>query len=287
MLLALSAAFLAAAGADLIVPTARLDALANALVVDARPADAYAAGHIPGAVHLDVAALSETRDGVAGMLKPIDAVRPMFGAAGIDPAKHVVVYSAMDKPGDLATAARLFWILDYVGYPKVSVLDGGFAKWTAEGRTTETGAPLPKAVVLPEMTVRASRLATAATVSQIVEKRNAVLVDARAPDYYTGAKKTDVVKGAGHIPGAVNLFVDTCVGGDGAVKLPEELRAIAASSGVDASSPVVTYCNTGRSASTAYLLLRLLGHENVAVYDGSMAEWTAAGARPVQKQETK
>jgi len=286
MLFALGVVFLSAAGADLLVSTAALDGVADALGVDARTADAYAAGHIPGARHLDVATLSETRDGVAGLLKPLDAVRAALGTAGVDPAKHIVVYCAMDKPGDLATAARLFWVLDYIGFEHVSVLDGGYAKWTAEGRPAETGAPAPRAIALPELKVRADRLATAADVDLIVKTRSAVLVDARAPEYFSGAKKADVVKEAGHIPGAANLSVDTCVGADGAVKPLDELKAIAGSRGAGGPSPVVTYCNTGRSASTAYLLLRLLGHENVAMYDGSMAEWTSTGGRAVEKGET-
>ena len=278
---------LVAAHAGLLVSTSELASLKGALAVDARTSKEFAAGHIPGALNVDCTALSETREGVAGLLKPLDAVRAGLGAAGVDPAKHIVVYCAMDKPGDLATAARLFWILDYIGYENLSVLDGGLAKWTAEGRATETGAPTALPVTLPEMKVKTDRIATAQNVDLIVTQHNATIVDARGPEYYRGEKKADVVKQAGHIPGAVNLSVDGCVAADGRVKSIEELMSIATTSGVDKHSPVVTYCNTGRSASTAYLLLRLLGYENVSMYDGSMAEWTASGARAVETADKK
>ncbi|NUM54637.1 MAG: sulfurtransferase [Candidatus Hydrogenedentes bacterium] len=282
MVFVVTAVLCGAAQSSLLVSTADVDRLNNALLVDARPADAYAAAHIPGALHLDVATLSETRDGVAGLLKPLDAVRRMLGGAGIDPAKRIVVYSAMDTPSDLSSVARLFWILEYVGYQNVAVLDGGFAKWTAEGRKTETGESKAAPIELPEMTVREDRLATAANVDLLIKDKKGTLVDARGADYFRGDKKTDVVKAAGHIPGAVNLPVDTCVAESTALKSWEELQEIAKSSGVQKGAPVVTYCNTGRSASAAYLVLRLLGYENVSMYDGSMAEWTASGGRPVE-----
>lgn len=289
MLLTLSALAIAVAAAApnstsaLLVATKDVDTLKDALLLDVRPADAYAAAHIPGALNLDVSALSETRDNVAGLLKPLDQVRKALGDAGVDPAKRIVVYSAMDKPSDISSAARMFWILEYIGYEKVSVLDGGFTKWQTENRKTEAGASTAKPVAVPELKIREDRLATMNNVGLAIKGKNATIVDARAPDYFKGEKKADVVKKAGHLPGAVNMPVDACVSDTSALKSWDELRQIAATSKIGNDAPVITYCNTGRSASAAYLVLRLLGYENVAMYDGSMAEWTNDDSRPVEK----
>ena len=282
MLCVLTVAFVAAAESGLLVSTADLDVLQDALVVDARAANSYIAGHIPGALHLDGAALSESRGDVDGLLKPLGKVRELLGDAGIDPAKRIVVYSAMDKPSDFTTASRLFWVLEYIGYERVAVLDGGYAKWIAEARKTEPGDPTVKPIVLPEMKPRKERLATAEEVEALISGKEGLIVDARSPDYFRGEKKADSAKQAGHIPGALNLPVESCVDSDSALKSWEELLAIAKTSGVVNGRPVTTYCNTGRSGSAAYFVLRLLGHEHVSMYDGSMSEWTADPSRPVQ-----
>lgn len=288
MLLTLSALAIAVAAAApnnvsaLLVATKDVDSLKDALLLDVRPSDAYSAAHIPGALNLDVSALSETRDGVAGLLKPLDQVRKALGDAGVDPAKRIVVYSAMDKASDISSAARMFWILEYIGYEKVAVLDGGFTKWLAEKRKTEQGASTAKPIALPERNVREDRLATMDNVGLAIKDKSATVVDARGPDYFKGEKKADVAKKAGHLPGAVNMPVETCVSDSSALKSWDELQQIATSSNVGKDAPVITYCNTGRSASAAYLVLRLLGYENVAMYDGSMAEWTNDDARPVE-----
>ena len=289
MLLTLSALAIAVAAAAprpasaLLVATKDVDSLKDALLLDVRPADVYATGHVTGALNLNVDSLSETRNGVAGELKPLDQVRKALGDAGVDPSKRIVVYSAMDKAADISAAARMFWILEYIGYEKVAVLDGGLTKWTAESRKTEQGASIAKPVVVPELKIREDRLANTGNVGLAIKDKGATVVDARGPDYFSGEKKADVVKKAGHLPGAVNLPVETCVSDTSTLKSWDELQHIASSSNVGKDAPVITYCNTGRSASAAYLVLRLLGYENVAMYDGSMAEWTNDDSRPVEK----
>ncbi len=289
MLLTLSALAIVVATAApgstsaLLVATNEIETLQDTLLLDVRSADTFAADHIPGALNLNVDSLSETRNGIAGELKPLDKVRKALGDAGVDPAKRIVVYSAMDKASDISSAARMFWILEYIGYEKVAVLDGGFAKWQAEKRNTEQGASKAKPVVVPELKVREDRLATMDNVGLAIKDKKTTVVDARGPDYFKGEKKADVVKKAGHLPDAVNMPVETCVSDTSALKSWDELQQIAASSNVSKDAPVITYCNTGRSASAAYLVLRLLGYENVSMYDGSMAEWTADDSRPVEK----
>jgi len=276
------AAILSAAGSDLLVNTADVASLENALVVDVRPASAYETGHIPGALNLDVTSLSEKRDGVTGLLKPLDQVRDLLGKAGLDPQKRIVVYSGMEVADDLKDAARLFWILEFIGYPKVAVLDGGYGKWTREERPIEKGPSKAAPLTLPDLAVRNSLRSNADDVVAAA-KSGATIADFRDVAQYSGEKKSGAVKKAGHIPGAINLPADSCVDGESKALLSwDELKSIARKSGIDDSKGVVTVCNTGRSASTGYLVLRLLGHENVSLYDGSMSDWTASGEREVK-----
>jgi len=263
-------------GDDLLVSTEQLASMPEVLVVDVRSEETYTTAHIPGAAHVDVDTLSETRGEVAGLLKPLETVLRMLGEAGIEPSRHVVIYSDSDSAGDFAKATRLFWILEYVGYERVSILDGGFAKWKAEGRETAEGASTVKAVEIPNVFPRDDKLATVDEVETAIEEQSAAIADLRSPDYYRGEKKSDVVKEAGHIPTAKNLPAEAFLSeSDGTVKSWEELQALVQEENVSSDGPVITYCNTGRSGSVGYFIMRRMGSESVSLYDGSMSEWTA------------
>lgn len=263
-------------GDDLLVSTKQLASMPEVLIVDARPHDLYTAAHIPGAASMDVDSLSENRGSVSGLLRPLPEVRRSLSQAGIDPSKHIVVYSELDTVGDFKTATRLFWILEYVGYERVSILDGGFAKWKAEGREIAQGPSTVEPVKIPRLNVREDRLATTKEVQEAVDSKSAALADLRSPEYYSGDKKADVTKEAGHIPSASNIPADDFVSeSDRTVKSWEELQALVRDGNVSAEAPAITYCNTGRSGSVGYFMLRRMGSENVSLYDGSMSEWTA------------
>lgn len=281
--LLLCVALAALQGKDLLIATERLASIENALVLDVRPADAFSSGHIPGAANLDIGSLSETRDGVAGLLKPLEQVHAALAAAGVDPAKHIVAYCGMEKPDDFKDAARMFWILEYVGYPQVSVLDGGLAKWKAEGRSLEQGPTSVKPAVIPDLKPREDLLATMEDVESAIKQGDKRLVDWRNADMYHGSKKADIVKAPGHIPTAKNLSSEEMVRGqDSTLKQAGTIEELAKTQGVDLNAPTITYCNSGRSASTGYFVLRMLGNKQVSLYDGSMAEWTASEKNKVE-----
>ncbi len=280
--LILCLALAALQGDNLLVGTDQLAGLKDALVVDVRPADAFASAHIPGAAHLDVASLSETRDGVAGLLKPVDQLHALLASAGIDPSKQIVACASMEKPDDFKDAARMFFVLEYLGYDRVSALDGGFAKWKAEAKPTEQGASKVKAVVIPELKPRNELLATMDDIDRAIQAGDRKLVDWRGADYFHGTKTADIVKAPGHIPTATNLSSEQMVAGtDMTLKDTAAIEELAKSQGVDLKTPTITYCNSGRAASTGYFVLRMLGNEKVSMYDGSMAEWTASGKNKV------
>jgi 3-mercaptopyruvate sulfurtransferase SseA len=137
-----------AATAPLLVSTEELGKLSDACIVDARSEEDFVAGHIAGAVNLNTDTLSEKRGEVEGLLKPLDQLCRVVGEAGIDPKKHVVVYSDMASPEKRTDATRLFWALQYVGFSRVSVLDGGIGKWRTEGRAVATDKVKADAVTL-------------------------------------------------------------------------------------------------------------------------------------------
>ncbi len=245
-------------------------------IVDTGAAEAYAAGHIPGAVNLPSGELSATRNGVPGMLRPADAIAPLLASRGLAPESPVVVYAGMEEASDLKYATRVLWALEYLGFQHVRLLDGGLSKWQAEGREVAVGGgPAPAAAEVtwylqPDATLLADRRA----VHSAVQTGEAVLVDMRSAEQYSGLSQSDKVERAGHIPGAVNVpAADLLEGPHNTFKDPAALATLFAEAGARPDAPAIAYCNTGRDATTGYVALKLLDRP-VRVYDGSMAEWS-------------
>ena len=269
LLAAIVTALAALSGDQVLVDPKALDSLDRVLVLDARAQADVEKGHVPGAAHVDVESLSETRDGVRGLLKPVEAVRALVAEAGVDPRKHIVVYSAA---GDVKRATRLFWILEYLGYPEVSVLDGGYEQWQTLGKAPATGALSVPSVPVESLPaeVRPELLAS----RDEVKGGACSLVDLRAAEEYSGEAKKDFVAKSGHIPGATSLPAGDLVQEDTLRFQPKGAIAdLLKQQNAGDDKRVVTYCNTGRDASVGYFAYRLMGHDDVALYDGSMAEW--------------
>ncbi|MDR3481009.1 MAG: sulfurtransferase [Burkholderiaceae bacterium] len=242
---------------------------------------AYAAGHIPGAqfAHLDID-LSDKSPGPNGEFrgrhplperaKFIETLRRW----GIDDDTQVVAY---DAQGGMF-AARLWWMLRWVGHDAVAVLDGGIGAWSALGLALSTEVVEKAPGSLRE---RASLVTTvsAADLLANIEKPALTVVDARAPDRYRGENETlDPV--GGHIPGAKNRFFKDNLQADGKFKPAEQLRAeLGAIVGNPASS--VMQCGSGVTACHNLLALEVAGLSGAALYPGSWSEWCANPARPV------
>jgi len=266
---------------EILVETAALESMEHTWILDARTEAEYLAGHIPGAVHLDPTDLSETRDGVVGLLKPLDQVANILADRAVDPGRHIVIYSGMGPANDTKNATRLFWILEYLSYPKVSLLNGGYAKWVHEERAISKE---PREITTEpntqwDLRTRPELLARRGHVISAIQSGNVALSDNRSPEDYTGLSTNPNVKKSGHIPGAVNLpaddFIETELV-DGAYyvfKTGAALEATLEESGLSSEDPVITYCNSGRDASVGYVGYRLGGFNRISLYDGSMAEW--------------
>ncbi|MFN7917755.1 MAG: sulfurtransferase [Vicinamibacterales bacterium] len=241
---------------------------------------AFAAGHIPGAVyaHLD-RDLSAPKTGSNGRhpLPSPDAAAAAFGRLGIDAATQVVAYDAENG----MYASRLWWMLKWLGHDAVAVLNGGFAKWTAEGRPT-SAEPATRGARTFVASPRASMVVTAADVPAITASVATRLVDARAPERFRGdVEPLDPV--AGHIPGAANYFFGQNLA-DGRFKSADDLRAgFRASLGEVTGDAIVCYCGSGVTACHNVLALEHAGLKGARLYPGSWSEWCADPSRGVEK----
>jgi len=240
----------------------------------------YEAGHIPGAryAHLD-RDLSGPKSGTNGRhpLPDSAALARTFGRLGVASGVQVVAY---DQDNGMF-ASRLWWLLRWLGHEAVAVLDGGFAKWRAEGRETKSGRETPAARTF-HGSPRADMVVDVTQVGSLMSDSDWRLVDARAPERYRGeVEPLDRVPG--HIPGAANHFFETNIGADGSFRTPEDLRAHLAAllAGVPAER-TVCYCGSGVTACHNLLALEHAGLTGAKLYAGSWSEWCSDPGRPVE-----
>jgi len=228
----------------------------------------YEAEHIPGAVFLDLADLTEKGPGLPHKLPPAHKFASRMQSLGIRDGQRIVIYD--NSP--LHSAARAWWLLKTFGAHYVSILDGGLKKWKAEGRPTESGRPQ----------VRHGHFTPLFDDKALVDKQfvaaleGEVLVDARPAIRFRGEEE-DPRAGlaSGHIPGSRNLPQTELFNPDGTWKRGEELRAAFEAAGVDLDRPMVTTCGSGVTAAVLVFGAYLLGKRDVRLYDGSWSEWGA------------
>lgn len=239
----------------------------------------YEKSHIKGAVfaHLDrdLSAPKTGKNGRHPLPEMQDFVR-FLEKSGILPTDRIVCYDA--GPG--ANAARLWWMLRWAGHGWAMVLDGGFAKWVAEGRPVTADAPLITGTKYKGKAERSRSVALPTVERQL---RKLALLDARAPERYRGEKEPiDPV--AGRIPGAMNRFNTGNVKADGTFKDPEELKEDFLSViGGRKPSDIVHYCGSGVAACHNALAMEVAGLTGSRVYIGSWSEWSADPTRPIAR----
>jgi thiosulfate/3-mercaptopyruvate sulfurtransferase len=244
----------------------------------------YAAAHIEGAAyaHLD-RDLSGSRTGTNGRhpLPDVATLCRTLGAFGIGSGTQVVAY---DQDSGMF-ASRLWWLLRWLGHTTVAVLDGGFAKWTAEGRPIRSGVERRAARQFTGA-ARAGDVATLEEVLARVGDPSWRLVDARAPERYRGEVEP-VDRVAGHIPGAVNRFFKANLREDGTFRPADQLAAMLREA-TDAAPPerVICYCGSGVTACHNLLAMEHAGLPGAKLYPGSWSEWSSDPERPVERGTT-
>ncbi|WP_284645558.1 sulfurtransferase [Paenibacillus silviterrae] len=242
---------------------------------------AYDAGHLPGAVFVDFKAdLTDPalEHGGRSPLPTPERLAERFGALGIDTSTIVVVYEDVNGPA----AARLWWVLQYIGVEDVRVLDGGFEAWKGAGMPITVEQPQP-AVRRLAPRIREEALAAVEDVRSVVQgKRRATLVDSRDANQYLGLEAPfDPV--AGHIPGALNFFWKDGLHKDGTWKPVEALQEHFA--GLPKDEEIIVYCGSGISATPNVLALREAGFSRVRLYAGSWSDWISYPEHPTTTTE--
>jgi thiosulfate/3-mercaptopyruvate sulfurtransferase len=245
----------------------------------------YEEGHIPGAVKVDWVA--DLNDPVIRDYLDRERFERLLARNGIGNDTTVVFYG--DKSNWWATYA--LWVFKLFGHPDARVLDGGRAKWLAEGRPLTRDVPHhpPATYAAPErddVTIRAFR----DQVRSHLDQRRGPLVDVRSPQEFSGERthmpeypQEGTLRG-GHIPTAVNIPRAKAVNEDGTFKSADELRALYGGQGVAPEQDVIAYCRIGERAShTWFVLTYLLGYPRVRNYDGSWTEWGNAVGAPIER----
>jgi thiosulfate/3-mercaptopyruvate sulfurtransferase len=237
----------------------------------------YAEAHIPGAVFFDIDDIADAASPLPHMLPDAAKFSSRMRRLGLGDGTRIVLYD----DNKYSASARAWWMLRLFGHPEVAVLDGGLAKWRAEGRPVTDDPVTPTEA---HFTARQNNL----LVRDLEQMRANVLsrreqvVDARSRGRFAATEQEPRagLRG-GHIPGSVCLPHLELIATDGTVLPEPELRRRFAAAGVDVSRPVVTSCGSGVTASTLALAFYRLGRDDVAVYDGSWSEWGGRSDTPV------
>jgi len=235
-------------------------------VIDVRPAEDYANGHIPGATHFDLFGLSLIDTSEAPLKAFMFMIHHVLELRGVDENKQVVFYEANSG----MRAARGVWFLEYYGHPNVKMLDGGFDAWKAAGAPVTTVATSPKAATFNSVESR-EVLATAEDVLRSLNKKEIAILDTRSRGEFLGTHVRAARGGA--IPGAIHIEWTDNIAADGKFKPNAELQAMYEKAGITPDKEVVSYCQGGYRAAHSYVALRLLGFPRVRNYIGSWKEW--------------
>jgi thiosulfate/3-mercaptopyruvate sulfurtransferase len=270
---------------ELLVETSWLDEHIvdpDVVIVDLRPFEQYSQGHIPGAFHLDDEKLVK-RDGAPPYVPSAAEFKAVMESIGVDSASRVI---AVDDVGG-KSASRLWWALGYFGHDRVSLLNGGHAKWEGEGRAVTIDPPFARQASF-EPRPREDRAASAEQVRDFKKKNPAgVLLDARSTGEFTGEKKRS--RRGGHIPGAVNIpWESNLTQKDGfhVFKPADQLAGAFTKAGIGKDTPVVSYCQEGRRATHHLFALALIGYrDDGANYVGSWGEWGNRDDLPAEAEK--
>lgn len=252
------------------------------VIINIGPRASYDAGHIPGARFLEMSSIAATGQPLTLELPPVEKLKSSFEELGVSDNSRIVICFLANY---VAPAARVFFTLDYLGLGKqTSLLDGGFEAWRSEGRTVTTDTP---AIKLGKITPhpRPELVVDAAWVSANLSKPKVAIVDARAPEFYTGASAGRMPR-AGHIPSALNVPFSSLADDANKLKDSATLKKLFEEAGIKPGNEVVSYCHIGQQATLIYFVAKYLGYD-ARLYDGSFEDWSRRSELPVTGVSTK
>lgn len=221
-------------------------------------------------------------EGVPGQIPPVEQIATLIGGLGIDGDDHVVIVPWGTDSSEFGGATRVYWTFKYLGHDEVSILDGGWRQYDAAGGARAAAAVTPEATEFPVALREELRVDTADVEAALAAGTK--LIDGRPRAQFVGEAKSPVVRVPGTIPGSLNLENGRLYDAEYAsFANAETVAAISAELGLGADEENVFFCNTGHWASIVWFALHeVAGNKNTAMYDGSMAEWAADPARPIQ-----
>ncbi|MBU0556230.1 MAG: 3-mercaptopyruvate sulfurtransferase [Alphaproteobacteria bacterium] len=241
------------------------------------PRAEYRQAHIPGALYLDLSTLNDPDDPRPATVPTDTQFAARMTALGIGRDDRIIVYD--NSP--LSSAGRAWWLFRIFGARKLAILDGGLARWTAEGRATEAGEAAPVTGADFQGKRDDAAIASKGDVLANLESCAAQVVDARSADRFRGeAAEPRPGMAEGHIPGSANLPSNLLLDEQGRWKRGDALRQAFAEAGVDLDKPLIMSCGSGVTACNLLFGAALLGKEDVRIYDGSWSEWGADPATP-------
>ncbi len=246
----------------------------NLVIIDARTSG-YEISHIPGAINIKFGDYFTPGTG----LLPVSELNSKLSAAGLKRNMTIVIYDNTTE--SWGAAGRIFWMLEYLGCNDVRILDGGWDKWIADGRTTESTAnTLPASKF--KASIKSSRKATKDKIKKMLGKKNFTIIDSRTDEEFIGWQLYGEARG-GHIPGAVQIPYEWFFNSDKTVLNYNSLKNMFESRGITKKKEVTAYCTAGIRSGFVYFLLRLMGYSKVSNYDASIFEWAADSSLPMEK----
>src|SRR5690606_14652420 len=249
---------------------------AEVTLLDLRPAEDFAVGHIEGSGHVDIYGISLNDSSEAPLNSFLAIFRVLFGSRGVRADRPVVIYD--HESGE--RASRAVWLLAVLGHPDVRLLDGGSEGWTRAGqklvRLSEAPPPMDPTLAPPTPppfrgTMNMDLLAARFDVERAIDDPGAVIVDVRRESEYRGTEKR--ARRVGTIPGAVHIFWRDHLDARGAFRSPDEIRELYVSKGVTPDKTVIPVCHGGYRSASTFIALKSLGYPSVRNYVAAWGEW--------------